>query len=180
VWLDGLRLPQPYAGKLTSLRQLIGELNTEITMLTEVIADLLASHSGYRVIQQLPGIGPVLAAVIIAEIGDVTRFRTPGQLASWAGLTAKHRESNVKVTRGHATQAGLPAAAVGADRGDPARPGRFQGARGKGRHHRPARPPGPQHRQGRRRPPAAHPGLLRAARRPDPLPARTGPGRMTA
>jgi len=106
AWLDGLRLPQPYAGKVTSLRQLIGELTTEITMLAEVIADLLAGHPGYAVIQRLPGIGPVLAAVIIAEIGDVTRFATPGQLASWAGLTPKHRESDVKVTRGHATKQG--------------------------------------------------------------------------
>jgi transposase len=105
-WLDELRLPQPYAGKVTSLRQLIGELTTEITMLSEVLADLLAGHHGYRVIQRLPGIGPVLAAVIVAEIGDVTRFRTPGQLASWAGLTPKHHESDVKVTRGHATKQG--------------------------------------------------------------------------
>ena len=106
AWLDGLPLPQPYAGKVTSLRQLIGELTTEITMLSEVLADLLAGHDGYRVIQRLPGIGPVLAAVIIAEIGDVTRFRAPGQLASWAGLTPKHHESDVKVTRGHATKQG--------------------------------------------------------------------------
>jgi transposase len=106
AWLDGLRLPQPYAGKVTSLRQLTGELNTEITMLTEVIAGLLAAHRGYRVIQQLPGIGPVLAAVIIAEIGDVTRFRTAAQLASWAGLTPGHRESDVKITRGHVTKQG--------------------------------------------------------------------------
>src|SRR5207245_3514212 len=96
----------PYAGKVTSLRQLIGELSTEITMLSEVIADLLAAHHGYRVIQRLPGIGPVLAAVIIAEIGDVTRFRTAAQLSSWAGLTPKHRESDVKVTRGRVTKQG--------------------------------------------------------------------------
>ena len=100
-WLDGLGLPQPYAGKVASLRQLMGELNTEITMLSEVIADLLAGDQGYRVIQQLPGIGPVLAAVIIAEIGDVTRFQTAAQLASWAGLTPGHRESDTKVARGH-------------------------------------------------------------------------------
>jgi hypothetical protein len=31
AWLDGLPLPQPYAGKVTSLRHLIGELATEIT-----------------------------------------------------------------------------------------------------------------------------------------------------
>jgi transposase len=38
AWLDGLGLPQPYAGKVASLRQLAGELTTEITMLSEVTA----------------------------------------------------------------------------------------------------------------------------------------------
>ncbi len=106
AWLDGLGLPQPYAGKVTSLRHLTGELTGEITMLSAVIADLLAGHRGYQVIQQLPGIGPVLAAVIIAEIGDVTRFKTAAQLCSWAGLTPRHRESDTKVTRGHVTKQG--------------------------------------------------------------------------
>jgi len=89
-----------------SLRQLTGELTTEITMLSEVIASLLAADRGYQVIQQLPGIGPVLAAVIIAEIGEVTRFKSPAQLCSWAGLTPRHRESDVKVARGHVTKQG--------------------------------------------------------------------------
>ena len=106
VWLDGLGLPQPYAGKVTSLRQLAGELTTEITMLSQVIADLLAGDRGYQVIQQLPGIGPVLAAVIVAEIGEVTRFKNAGQLCSWAGLTPRHRESDTKVTRGRVTKQG--------------------------------------------------------------------------
>ncbi len=106
AWLDALRLPQPYAGKVTSLRHLAGELTTEITMLSEVIADLLAGDRGYWVIQQLPGIGPVLAAVITAEIGDVTRFKNAGQLCSWASLTPRHRESDTKVARGHVTKQG--------------------------------------------------------------------------
>jgi len=106
AWLDGLRLPQPYAGKVTSLRHLAGELTTEITMLGEVIASLLAGDRGYQVIQQLPGIGPVLAAVITAEIGEVTRFRNAAQLCSWAGLTPRHRESDTKVARGHVTKQG--------------------------------------------------------------------------
>jgi transposase len=91
---------------VTSLRHLAGELTTEITMLSEVIADLLAGHRGYQVIQQLPGIGPVLAAVIVAEIGEVSRFKTAAQLCSWAGLTPRHRESDTKVTRGHITKQG--------------------------------------------------------------------------
>jgi transposase len=42
---------------------------------------------------------PLLAAVFVAEIGDVTRFSSPQRLASWAGLTPKHRESDTKVQR---------------------------------------------------------------------------------
>jgi transposase len=108
TWLDGLALPQPYAGKVASLRKLIGELGTEVTLLDMVIADLLAGHDGYRAIQALPGIGPVLAAVIVAEIGDICRFSCPAKLCCWAGLTPRHRESDAKVARGHITKMGSP------------------------------------------------------------------------
>ena len=104
TWLDGLDLPQPYAGKVASLRQLNTELTGEITLLEQVIGDLLAGHEGYAAIQQLPGIGPVLGAVIVAEIGDIRRFRRPEQLCSWAGLTPRHRESDTKISRGHVTK----------------------------------------------------------------------------
>ena len=108
AWLDGLRLPQPYAGKVASLRQLNGELSGEIALLEQVIGDLLAGHEGYHAIRALPGIGPVLGAVIVAEIGDIRRFPGPGQLCSWAGLTPRHRESDLKVARGHLTKQGSP------------------------------------------------------------------------
>jgi hypothetical protein len=49
-----------------------------------------------------------LAAVFVAEIGDVTRFASPQALCSWAGLTPKHRESDTKVRRGRVTKAGSP------------------------------------------------------------------------
>ena len=106
AWLDELKLPQPYAGKVASLRQLAGGLTAEIELLEQVLGDLLAGHEGYAAIQQLPGIGPVLAAVIAAEIGDIRRFPGPGQLASWAGLTPRHYESDTKVIRGHITKQG--------------------------------------------------------------------------
>ncbi|MEV4189742.1 transposase, partial [Streptosporangium canum] len=108
AWLQALPLPQPYAGKLDSLLRVIDALTDEIHLLEEVIADLLANHTGYRAIQTCDGIGPILAAVIVAEIGDVHRFKRPEQLASWAGLTPRHRESDLKITRGHITKQGSP------------------------------------------------------------------------
>jgi transposase len=42
----------------------------------------------------IPGVGQTTAEVIIAETGtDMTRFRTAGHLASWAGVCPGHHES---------------------------------------------------------------------------------------
>ena len=172
AWLDGLDLPQPYAGKMASLRKICAVLTDEIAVLEAVIAGLLADHQGYRAVRALPGIGPVPGAVIVAEIGDVTRFPRRAELCSWAGLTPRHRESDTKVSRGHITRQGSRKPALGADRGDPARARRPSAASAQRRHHYPPRRPGTQHRQGRRGPSAAHLGLLRHARRSGPIPGR--------
>ncbi|HEX7429900.1 MAG TPA: IS110 family transposase [Mycobacterium sp.] len=52
------------------------------------------------------GIGPVFAAVFLAEIGDVSRFATADKLTCWAGLTPRHRESDTTVHRGRVTKQG--------------------------------------------------------------------------
>ena len=48
----------------------------------------------------------VSAAVLVAEIGDVSRFPTPQHLCSWVGLTPKHRESDLKTRRGRISKQG--------------------------------------------------------------------------
>jgi transposase len=48
----------------------------------------------------------VLAAVFVAEIGDVTRFPSAGALCCWAGLTPRHYESDKTVHRGHISKEG--------------------------------------------------------------------------
>jgi transposase len=106
LWLDQLVLPAPYAGKVVSLRALIGVPDGEIARLGDQAAAMLAADPGYAAVRELDGIGPVLAAVICTEIGDVTRFRKPGQLCSWAGLTPRHYESDTKVIRGHVSKQG--------------------------------------------------------------------------
>ena len=73
---------------------------------TGAIASRLDDHTGYRAIQALHGVGPVLAAVFVAEIGDITRFDSPHRLCSWAGMTPTHRESDTKIRRGSITKQG--------------------------------------------------------------------------
>jgi transposase len=103
-----LHQDERYRQKLVHLRTSCkDQVHGVLAKLGEVIASLLAGDRGYQVIQQLPGIGPVLAAVITAEIGDVTRFKNAGQLCSWAGLTPRHRESDTTPGQNHLDTAPL-------------------------------------------------------------------------
>lgn len=50
----------------------------------------MAHEPGYTAVQKIPGIGPTLVAVLVAEIGDVSRFASALKLTCWAGPTPKH------------------------------------------------------------------------------------------
>jgi transposase len=92
--------------RIESVLRLIENLDFEVDLFAKLVAGRLRSHPGYSAIQQIPGIGPVLAAVFVAEIGDITRFDRPARLTSWAGLTPKHHESDTTVHRGRITKQG--------------------------------------------------------------------------
>src|SRR4051794_22689460 len=92
--------------RVDSLLRLIGALDFEIDTYARLVAGRLRTDPGYNAIQTIPGVGPLLGAVFVAEIGDVTRFARPQQLASWAGLTPTHRESDTSVHRGRITKQG--------------------------------------------------------------------------
>jgi transposase len=53
------------------------------------------------VLTQLPGVGPFTAPVILAEIGDVSRFGSVRKLASWGGFTPAVRGSDRVAHYGH-------------------------------------------------------------------------------
>jgi len=105
-WLDELQLTDVYTNRIESLRDLI-ELNArEIVQSDTRIHRRLKGDPGYEAIQQIAGVGRVLAAVFIAEIGDVHRFGDARRLCSWAGLTPRLRESDTHTRRGHITKQG--------------------------------------------------------------------------
>ena len=104
--LDALDLPAAYMLRSGSLRRLVKVLDREVERFEREIHQQLKDDPGYRAIQVIDGVGPVIAAVFVAEIGDVYRFASPHALCSWAGLTPKHRESDTKVIRGNITKQG--------------------------------------------------------------------------
>jgi transposase len=102
--LDRLALPAAFQARVNSLRRLLDPLDAEIALFGGMVAARLARHPGYQAIQHIDGLGPVLAAVLVAEIGDVARFPGPAQLASWVGLTPRHHQSDTHVHRGPITK----------------------------------------------------------------------------
>ena len=106
AYLNSLELDDGYHIKMESLRDLVEHCNREVATLERVIHQRLADHVGYGAIQAIDGVGRVLAAIFVAEIGDVSRFPNSGALCSWAGLTPRHRESDTKVKRGRITKQG--------------------------------------------------------------------------
>ena len=59
-----------------------------------------------KVLTALPGVGQFTALVIVAEVGDITRFGSARKLASWAGLTPTVRGSDLSVRHGHISKQG--------------------------------------------------------------------------
>jgi transposase len=104
--LDRLDLPKPYAARIASLRRVMDLLDFEVDVFAKLARDRLGTDPGYVAAQIIPGIGPTLAAVFVAEIGDIHRFAAADKLTCWAGLTPKHHESDTKVHRGRITKQG--------------------------------------------------------------------------
>jgi transposase len=99
-------LDAAYRLRVNALLRLIDAMDFEIRAVTGPVRAGLAGHTGFQAVQAVPGVGPTLAAVFVAEIGDVARFASPAHLSSWAGLTPKHRESDTVVRRGPITKQG--------------------------------------------------------------------------
>jgi transposase len=73
----------------------IAAVDTQIGQHLAPFADAVAR------LDEIPGIGPTAAAIIIAEIGlDMTRFPTPAHLASWA-MFAPGINSSAGKTKGN-------------------------------------------------------------------------------
>jgi transposase len=106
--LDALVLPEAYAMRIASLRSLIDIYDTQVRRLDAHLHRQLKDDRGYRAILEIHGVGKVLGAIFVAEIGDISRFDSPEKLCSWTGLTPKHRESDEKVQRGPITKQGSP------------------------------------------------------------------------
>ncbi len=108
-FLASLELPEGSRRRLDSLMALIGDFDREITATTREIDARAKTDERVTVLCQLPGVGRYTAMLIIAEVGDVSRFPTARHLCAWAGLAPTVRSSDGKARLGHISRQGSPA-----------------------------------------------------------------------
>ncbi len=78
------------AGHLRDLQHRVADLET-------AIAAVLKHDEPSNHLRTAPGVGPVIAATVRAELGDVTRFQTVDQVVAYAGLDPRTRQSGAFV-----------------------------------------------------------------------------------
>lgn len=84
-----------------SVKGLVAHLDAQIKCCEELIREHINSHPTLReqsrLLASIPGIGETTAAALLAELADVTHYRSARQVAAYAGLVPRERCSGSSV-----------------------------------------------------------------------------------
>jgi len=100
-WLAELDLPPASREIVTDCLAVIDGLAPLIDRIDGELHAHAKADPRVKVLRTLPGVGEFTALMMLAEIGDITRFPNARKLASWAGLTPTVRGSDLTVRHGH-------------------------------------------------------------------------------
>jgi len=105
-WLAELDLPAASREIITDCLAVIDGLAPLIERIDGELHACAKTDPRVKVLRTLPGVGEFTALVMLAEIGDISRFGSARKLAAWAGLTPTVRGSDLKVRHGHISKQG--------------------------------------------------------------------------
>jgi transposase len=106
AYLEGLELLLVYRKALDGYLRLLAAVEEEISIADGLVAETAAISKEAKLLQTIPGVGPILALMILAEVGDVNRFHSAKHLASAAGLVPRVSQSGNSLRHGHITREG--------------------------------------------------------------------------
>jgi transposase len=110
AWLaeTATRLPAAYGGAIRRYLRVLDVLEAEIKAATDEIETTSAANEEAVRLRTVPGVGPYRALLILAEIGEVGRFRDAAHLFSYAGLVPSVHASGGRTRTGPLTKQGSP------------------------------------------------------------------------
>ena len=100
------RVSAAVRGILNVLARQYGAIGAEIASIDKSIMALHRGCEASRRLAEIPGIGPVGATALVAEIGDWNTFSSGRSLAAWIGLVPKQHSTGGKERLGSITKQG--------------------------------------------------------------------------
>lgn len=84
-----------------SVEELMAYLSEQIRRTEALIRSHIDNHPGlkrqHQLLDSIPGIGEATAAALLAEVPDITQYRSARQVAAFAGLVPRERQSGSSV-----------------------------------------------------------------------------------
>lgn len=105
-FLASVELPAVARSRVDAALRLIDAAAAEVAILNQELKAAFADDERIRRLLPIPGIGFTTACVVLAEVGESSRFPSPDELCSWAGLTPTERSSDEHTRRGHISKQG--------------------------------------------------------------------------
>lgn len=98
--------PEGVPDFLEHLLTTIESMNAQIGLADEALKEIGQSDPVCKLLQTMPGVGPITAVCFASAIDDVSRFRTSAELTSYLGLTPGEATTGFKTRRTSLTKAG--------------------------------------------------------------------------
>jgi transposase len=108
AYLEELHLGGALDVYMKSQRALHEALEKEVKRVDRHLATWCARSEDGKLLLTIPGVGAVVAASLLAQIGDITRFRKPRQLAAYAGIVPRVHQSGATLRTGRISRNGRP------------------------------------------------------------------------
>jgi transposase len=104
--IESCAIDDLWRGRLHVELQLLESLAKQIERVDAALDALGAKDDRCRRLQTIPGVGPRLAETVVTHLDDPQRFKSAGQVASYAGLVPKQIESGTVKRSGRITRRG--------------------------------------------------------------------------
>lgn len=99
-FLEKLRLPAPAGLLLKQQLEMLKSLQLRVKEDECALSEMMQHTPALAQVRSLPGMGPILAAVVVNEIDDISRFPSAQKLSGYAGLCPSTSSSGGKTYNG--------------------------------------------------------------------------------
>ena len=106
LWLKEQTLRPVFQSELQSLLRSLEMVLEEIKSLDKEVTRRVKIDQEARILMSMPGVGPIVALTIQAEVGDFKRFPSGEKLASYSGLVSSSNSSGERLRFGNITKRG--------------------------------------------------------------------------